>query len=292
MEHNSHFQGLLSGIEPDDKAVAKAKKSHEELREILKNDPEISKATPDTYLAGSYARDTATNYIKDVDVVLLINLDHSKTSPNVAVAWVQASLQEHYSEVTPQGRSVQVKTSSGFELDVVPSIPIGNRNGPILIPDRDKKSWVASHPKGQIAFGVEKNQTTNGYYKPLVKLMKFWRDRFSNEDAKIKSYILENLVGENLTGEPSGYAVGVVSIFQNIYHRYATYLNNRFVPRIVDLGYPSVNVAKRWKFNEFAAFMEEVRKSQSVASSALKAQNEAESLLLWRQLFGTKFESK
>lgn len=290
MELNSHFQGLCSNIEPDDKAVAKAKKSHEELREILQADEEISKADPDTYLAGSYARDTAINNIKDVDVILLINLNHSTNSPDVAVAWVQARLQEHDYEVVPQGRSVQVKTDSGFALDVVPSIPIGNRNGPVLIPDRDKKSWVASHPKGQIAFGEEKNKITGGYYKPLVKIMKFWRDRFSNEPAKVKSYVLENLIGENLIGEPSCYAVGVVSILQNIYQRYATYLSTGFVPRIIDLGYPSVNVAKRWKFNEFSAFMEEVRKSQTIANSALKSQSEEESARLWRQLFGTKFE--
>ncbi|MDP3921700.1 MAG: nucleotidyltransferase [Candidatus Omnitrophota bacterium] len=292
MQLNSHFQGLLSNIEPDDKAVAKAKKSHEDLRAILQNDPEISKADPDTYLSGSYARNTATNYIKDVDVILLVNLDSATTTPHVAVAWVQASLQEHYSEVIPQGRSVQVKTDSGFELDVVPSIPIGNRNGPILVPDRDVKNWVASHPKGQIAFGVQKNQDTNGYYKPLVKIMKFWRDRFSGEEAKVKSYILENLVGENLTAEPASYGAGVLLILQNIYQKYATYLANGFVPRITDLGYPSVNVAKRWKFNEFTAFMEEVRKGQLVAGSALRSQDEQESVRLWRQLFGMKFEVK
>ncbi len=292
MELNTYFQGLLSNIEPDDQAVAKAKKSHEDLREILKNDEQISDADPDTYLAGSYARNTAINYIKDVDVVLLLKLDHNKTSPDVVVAWVQKSLQDHYLEVIPQGRSVQVRTDSGFELDVVPSVPIGDRNGPILIPDRDVKSWVASHPKGQISFGIEKNKDTDGYYKPLVKIMKFWRDRFSNETAKAKSYILENLVGENLTGQPSCYASGMLLILQNIYQRYAIYLNTRVVPKIMDLGYSSVNVAKRWKFNEFAAFMEEVRKSQIIANSALRSQNEQESIKLWRQLFGTKFEPK
>lgn len=292
MELQSYFKGLLSNIEPDEEAVAKAKKSHEDLREILQNDEEISKASPDTYLAGSYARDTATNYIKDVDVILLIDLDHSTTSPYVVVAWVQASLREHYSHVTAQGRSVQVQTAAGFRLDVVPSVAIGQRDGPILIPDRDAKSWVPSHPKGQIAFGIQKNKSTNGYYKPLVKIMKFWRDRLSDADAKLKSYILENLVGENLLGAPPSYASGVVSILQNIHQRYSPYLKTGFVPRISDLGYPSVNVAKRWKFNEFGAFMKEVEKSHAIAVTALRSQSEQESIRLWRQLFGTKFESQ
>ncbi len=292
MELQSYFKGLLSNIEPDEKAVAKAKKSHEDLREILKNDEEISKANPDTYLAGSYARDTAINYIKDVDVILLIDLDHSTTSPDIVVAWVQASLREHYSDVTAQGRSVQVKTAAGFRLDVVPSVAIGHRDGPILIPDRDVKIWILSHPKGQIAFGIQKNKNMNGYYKPLVKIMKFWRDRFSDADAKLKSYILENLVGENLLVEPSSYASGVVSILKYIYQRYAPYLKTGFVPKISDLGYPPVNVAKRWKYNEFVAFMKEVKNSHAIAIVALRSQNEQESIRIWRQLFGTKFDPK
>ena len=95
-----------------------------------------------------------------------------------------------------------------------------------------------------------------------------------------------------MAGEPSSYASGVLSILQSTYQRYAAYINSRLVPKITDLGYPSVNVAKRWKFNEFSAFMEEVRKSRAIASEALNSQSESEGVRLWRKLFGTKFETK
>ena len=122
MELNSYFRGLLASIEPDPDSVTIAKTSHETLRSLLQKDDEVSLADPDSYLAGSYGRDTAIKDIKDVDIILLIDLDHSKTPPSIVVAWLQSMLQKYYSEVESQGRSVQVTTESGFRLDVVPSV--------------------------------------------------------------------------------------------------------------------------------------------------------------------------
>lgn len=290
MELNSYFRGLLASIEPDPESVTIAKTSHETLRSLLQKDDEASQADPDSYLAGSYGRDTAIKDIKDVDIILLIELDHTKTPPNVVVAWLQSIVQEYYSKVEPQGRSVQVTTDSGFDLDVVPSVAMSHRDGPVWIPDRDAGQWVASHPKGQITFGVQRNASTEGYYKHLVKIMKHWRDRLNPAAARVKSYILESLVAENITVKPPSYGHGVVRILQCIDVAYAPYVSARIVPRIADPGYPSVNVAKRWKFDEFAAFMENVGESRRTAEAALSETDKERSIALWRRLFGTAFE--
>ena len=292
MELNKYFEGLLSNIEPDLSNVKIAKKAHEKLRSILEKDEDITDAKPDTYLSGSYARDTAINDIKDVDIILLIDLDHNKTAPEVVVAWLQGILQKHYSKVVKQGRSVGVTTDNDFCLDIVPSVPISHREGPVWIPDRDIKCWVASHPKGQIAFGTSKNSETGGCYKPLVKIMKHWRDRLKNNDAKPKSYILESLVAYTLTNEPSSYAKAVVGIFESICRNLSPYLLSQSVPIINDPGYPSVNVTKRWTFEEFSAFISAVCEADSIASSALASDNESESIKLWQRLFGSQFTDK
>ena len=289
MELNSYFRGLLTSIEPDPSSVATAKSSHETLRSLLQKDDEISQADPDSYLAGSYGRDTAIKDIKDVDIILLIDLDHTKTRPEVVVAWLQSALQNYYSTVRPQGRSVQVTTDSGFKLDVVPSVAMTRRDGPVWIPDRDAAQWVATHPKGQIAFGVQRNSSTDGYYKHLVKIMKHWRDRLSPAAARIKSYILESLVAENIALKPASYGHGVVRILEGIEVAYSPYITAEIVPSISDPGYPSVNVAKRWKFNEFAAFMQNVGASRGIAEAALDETDKERSIALWWQLFGTAF---
>ena len=266
--------------------------AHQDLRDILENDEEISKADPETFLSGSYARDTALESIKDVDVILMVDMDHRVTPPDVAVAWLQASLQQHYDTVRAQGRSVQVSTDGGFDLDIVPAVPFSRRDGPVWIPDREVQEWVATHPKEQIAAGVMKNKTLEGTYKPLVKILKYWRDRFPRESSRAKSYIIEILVFESLLLPPPLYAVGTVNALHSIYTRYAPYLNASVVPIISDPGYPSVNVAKRWKWQEFADFMTEVLSARDTAKSALDTTDKNLSIRLWKKLFGNKFEPK
>ncbi len=293
MELNSYFRGLLSNIEPNQCDIDRAKQAHEDLRQLFLLDDEISKADPDSYLSGSYARDTALNHIKDVDIILLIALDYKSTEPEVVLAWVQAALQQYYSQkVIRQGRSVKVTTDNGFVLDVVPAVPLYHRDGPVWIPDRDVRQWVLTHPKGQIEFGVNKNKATQGYYKHLVKIMKHWRDRLPTEIERANSYIIESLVAKSLHWTPLSYGRGVVDIFHHIYSNYAAYLNLHTVPIIADPGYPSVNVAKRWKFEEFKAFIQATRSSLSIASSALADEEKEKSIMLWKKLFGEKFSPR
>lgn len=291
MELDSYFRGLLASIEPQPTSVTTAKTSHEEVRSFLQSDEEVSKADPDSFLAGSYARHTAIKDIKDVDVILLLDLDNGTTSPDVVVAWVQAALQKYYKVVQPQGRSVKVTTDSVFELDVVPAVPLSRRDGPVWIPDRDAAQWVSSHPKGQIAFGSERNRVTDGYYKHLVKIIKHWRDRQSAALSRPNSYIVESLVASIITAKPSSYAHGVLRILKMIDSSYGSHVAAGLVPTIPDPGYPSVNVTKRWKFAEFEAFMRSVGQARQIAEAALEATDEGESAALWRRLFGADFAS-
>ncbi len=292
MEMTSYFDGLLANIEPDPNNVKLAKKSHEEVRDFLAKDDEISKANPKTFLSGSYARETAVNDIKDVDIILIIDLDRSITDPEVTLAWVQASLHKNYSKVKKQGRSVNVINDKGFSLDIVPATPVSNRSGPLWIPDRDAKTWVATHPKAQMEFSSERNKNTEGYYVHLIKIIKYWRDRLANKSARANSYIIESLISKCLISKPSSYGDAVKNIFRHIYFTYQTYLTTGSVPNISDPGYSSVNVAKRWEFDEFSAFMGEVKSSYDVATEALTSKDEEESVKLWRKLFGNKFQIK
>ena len=289
MELNSYFRGLLHAIEPSPYSVTTAKTSHETLRSQLENDEEACEANPDSYLAGSYARSTAIKDINDVDIILMLDLDHTVTSPDIVVAWVQSLLQKYYKKVRAQGRSVGVTTSSGFSLDVVPAVAMSHRDGPLWIPDRDAGEWVPTHPKGQIAFGVSRNEATSGYYKHLVKIMKHWRDRLTPADARAKSYILESLVAENIRLKPLSYAHGILQILQGIYVSYTPYVVAKIVPAISDPGYPSVNVAKRWKFEEFSTFMRRVKDGRAIAEAALAENDQNKSVALWRRLFGNVF---
>jgi hypothetical protein len=282
------FKALLSSIEPTERHVAAAKAAHETVRQQLRTDSEFKEAHKDTFLSGSYARHTAINDINDVDVICVIDVDHLITQPEVVLAWTQSILAKYYKQTKRQGRSVGVQAAGGVWLDIVPATPIAQDDGPLWIPDREAKVWVATHPKGQIKAASDNNKATNGYYVQIVKLMKFWRDQLPNESCKLKSYILESLVHRTI-GMPSSHATGVVNVLEGIENSYGAYGGTGSVPSVPDPGYASVNVAKHWEPADFTAFMNQVKTAAVTARKALNSQDEGESRKLWRQLFGSRF---
>lgn len=289
MELASNFKAYLSLIEPTSAHVTAAKSAHEKVREILRTDEESKSAHKASFLSGSYARSTAIKDINDVDVIWVVDIDRSITAPAVVLSWLHGILSRHYKETRPQGRSVGVNAAKNVWLDIVPTTPLYADDGPLWIPDREAKEWVQTHPRGQIAAGVEKNKTTESYYVQVVKLIKAWRDRLPTESSRPKSYILETLVHQTIT-LPSSHAVAVVNVLEGIKNMYSVDRHLKIVPNISDPGYSSVNVAKRWSAADFEAFMSQVSSAEAVARQAYNEADEAKSRKLWSSLFGADFD--
>lgn len=288
MELASDFKVFLSSLQPGDDDVASAKAAHEKVRERLRTDAESKEAHKDTFLSGSYARSTAINDINDVDVICILDLDHTITEPEVCLAWIQGVLARYYKETKRQGRSVGASAAKGVWLDIVPATPVSADDGPLWIPDREARQWVQTHPKGQIAAGISKNKTTSGYFVQVVKLMKFWRDKLGTDPCNPKSYILEALIHGTI-GTPSSHAAAIVNVLEGIERNYGIYRNTNRVPIISDPGYTTVNVAKRWPAGEFNDFIVQVKSAAATARNAFNSSDEATSRKLWRQLFGSSF---
>lgn len=288
MELSEDFKALLSSIQPGDQDVTDAKAAHEKVREQLRNDSEFKDAHKDTFLSGSYARHTTINDINDVDVICVVDINHSITEPEVVLAWTQGILGKYYKETKRQGRSVGAQAAKGVWLDIVPATPVAADDGPLWIPDREACQWVQTHPKGQIQAATDKNKATNGYYVQVVKLMKFWRDKLPTESCRLKSYILESMIHGNI-GSPTSHATAVVNALEGMELTYGAYRDLEIVPTISDPGYGPVSVAKHWQFEDFKDFMEQVKSAASTGRKALDSTNEAESRKLWRQVFSSKF---
>jgi len=288
VELAADFKALLSSIQPGDADVADAKASHEKVREQLRSDDDFKEAHKDTFLSGSYARRTAINDINDVDVICLVDIDKSATEPELVLAWTQSILGKYYSKTKRQGRSVGAQAAKGVWLDIVPATPMNGDGGPLWIPDRNAKEWVATHPKGQIQTTTDKNKATDAYYVQVIKLMKYWRDRLPTESCRLKSYILESLIHGSI-GWPVSHADAVVNVLEGIERSYGFYRDMNIVPTISDPAYPSVNVAKHWESKEFNAFMSQVKSAASTARKALDSTDETESRRLWKQVFGSRF---
>ena len=120
MELSGDFGRYLSSLEPDEDAVAAAKAAHEKVRERLKDDEETKDAHKDTFLSGSYARHTAIHDINDVDVICIVDIDHTITEPEVVLSWLKGVLSKYYKETRLQGRSIGASAAKGVWLDIVP----------------------------------------------------------------------------------------------------------------------------------------------------------------------------
>ena len=288
MELTADFKTFLSSIEPEEDEVSAAKAAHEEVRGRLRTDTESKDAHKETFLSGSYARHTAINDINDVDVICVLDIDQRITQAEVVLAWTEGILGKYYDRPKRQGRSIRVTAENGVWLDIVPATPKSADHGPLWIPDREARAWVETHPKGQIAAGLNKNNATNGYFVQVAKLLKAWRDRLPTDSCKLKSYILETLVHGSI-GFPTSHAPAVVNVLEGIERSYGNYRALGVVPVISDPGYTSVNVAKRLSVKEFTDFMTQVKSAAAIARKAFDESNEGASRRLWRQLFGPNF---
>ena len=131
---------------------------------------------------------TAIRDINDVDVICIMDIDHTVTKPEVVLSWLLGVLSKYYKETRLQGRSIGANAAKGMWLDIVPSTPLSLDDGPLWIPDRDANEWVLTHPKGQIAAATSKNKSTGGYYVQSGKVNEGLAR--SAADGKVKSKIV------------------------------------------------------------------------------------------------------
>lgn len=306
----SYFKEFLTAIEPSPSYKQDQQTGHKTLRKRLASDEDFKVIHVNTFLQGSYKRNTAIHPGKDVDIVVVTTLDPDKTTPADANAKLGKCLRKYYDNVEPQTRSFGV-TLSYVTMDVVIaasrhlesnakallSFRLAEaiedaaewKEHPLLIPDRDLGRWVETHPKRQMEWTTELNTACGGYFVPLVKMFKWWRKESYTKPKHPKGYVLERMAGECVDTSKRDHAEGVVKLLENIQAKYSSYAAAGLVPYLPDPGVPSHNVAHRLTAEDFKRFMEAVADALPLAQDALDEPDKAASADKWRKLFGDKF---
>lgn len=191
--------GLLKEIEPTATQKNGGRRSHTFLREIL-DTGNMSRAIVDSYLSGSYARDTAIKPLEDIDIIFLVDPRHWPTSlfsnlpePDAVLKTFLNAIRYRYkdSSLRLQSKSVGLRLNH-LHIDAVPAIDRGRNDSSIWIPDRKKEGWIVSAPKIHTTIATDINQRHNGRFKPLVKLLKFWNNCLPST-ARFKSFAIETI---------------------------------------------------------------------------------------------------
>ena len=172
---NEQFDSALGKVNLGDK-VGRAKKAHEEVRDVLAEDATLKTAGIKTILIGSYGRDVAIWPGHDVDV--FSKLPGWSKGPAALYDAVRKPLKDHYKDRLDDsgGHAVSVSFGDDFSVDVVAATE--SNSGHWVIPAEDATGdhtrWDATDPEllGDLAEkrNAEPKVNGQGAYKPIVKL--------------------------------------------------------------------------------------------------------------------------
>jgi len=184
------FEKFRSKIEPTEKEKDSISASHIKMRTILKNSVELS--VVDTFLTGSYARQTMIRPLKDVDFFVQINYGRHKNDSSIQLLKkVRRVLRSAYSLTPMTIVPPCVKVKFNFcHFEVVPAIGRKGNADLFEIPSNSGRGWQFAYPKIPDNWMTQENKKAGGFFKPTIKMLKRWRDV---HNVPLRSFHLEML---------------------------------------------------------------------------------------------------
>jgi hypothetical protein len=296
MASQQQFKDFLGDIEPSSTTTEKAKKAHTGPREFLASHKDFKKYHLKTFLSGSYARDTAIRpRMHDgkedrADIDVIVQTNHTKDDePESVINLLYKTIKEKYPTIRKNVRSVTV-TTNDFNVDIVPIIaPHGNP--PLFIPDRNLKDWVETNPPKHTQWTTDTNEKAGGRFKPLVKLIKWWKREHDTGFKKPKGFVLECMVAECMNYAETQYQELFVGTLEQIVNKYRIFIILGSVPAITDPAVPGNSVTKGIEFKEFKAFYEKAKSHAQIGRSAINEKDPEKETEKWKKIFGDRFPS-
>ena len=284
----NYFNNLLKNIEPDQKYKEDAIKAHSNLIEHLKSEEsDFAHHIKDSFLYGSYKRNTAIHSINDVDICVLTNFDpkDEECNPKKVLRKLKKTISKYYKEVyglddsTGYSRkSVLVEdalpedTSSELTLDVIPAIEQINSDY-FLVPDRELEKWVETNVKAHSEATTKKNKENEDKFVPFVKIFKHWK-KYNLIGKHPKGFWLEALLIEKFEYINS-YAESFDNVLQKILDKFPDYNDYAKVPEISDPGIKGETIKTKMSLNQFKTFMQKVSSHKKKSAKALISDQES-----------------
>jgi hypothetical protein len=213
------FAKFKSRLELNDKEQQDASKRHNEIRDIIREKVNLE----NDFLTGSYKRHTKTKPLKDVDIFCVLDKEKEghflKEHPSNLLNHFKGILEPKYgyANVSLGRRSVRVKFSNGsltddkvMSFDVVPAFTEDNH---YIIPDpQTTAQWTKTDPEIHTEKATAANNSFNGEWKPMVKMIKKWNEA---QDKPIKPSFLIEVMALEIFHPPftGGYLYELKSFF-------------------------------------------------------------------------------
>lgn len=295
MSIQTQFQKLLHDIEPSPTTKKNASSTHTALRKFLREHSNFKEVHVDTFLSGSYKRDTAIRPRvrdgeedrPDIDIIVVTN--HTLNSnPNDVLDQLYTILKEKYEDIRKQTRSVGLSTSKA-DMDVVPIIAPSGVEGTLYIPDRKLNQWLVTNPPAHTSWTIEMNEAADGSFKPLVKLVKWWRRESSTIAKRPKGFVIECITAECMNLQESQFADLFIGMLEGVVDRYRLDIENDRVPVIADPAVLGNSVTDGMSFASFEGFYKKAEAHAKLGRDAQLEEDPDKALAMWRELFGNRF---
>jgi hypothetical protein len=191
---NQAFAKFSSNLEISGLQAATAATRQSTVRDAVAADFNV----PESFLTGSYKRNTMIAPLADADVDVFVVLSsdyYNKHTPVSLLDAVRVALRKSYPNsprVSRSGQAVTI-TFSDFQVDVVPAF---NRSGGgYIIPNANTGYWISTDPTKHEAIWTEQNKWHQGDLVPFIKMMKCWNREHS---GYLRSFHLETVILETL----------------------------------------------------------------------------------------------
>jgi hypothetical protein len=163
-----------------------------------------------------------------------------------------------------------------------------------VLADRKLGTWHLTNPAKQMKCATEINKASNGVYKPLVKMTKWWRRHNPTSHRHPKGFPLKIIVAECFCKSEADYEEVFLKTLEGIKSRYALSILLGQVPTVADTGITSNSVLARLEFDDFKSFYDKVCEHVTLGRQAQedsKNGDEDAALEKWRKIFGGRFPS-
>ena len=294
---NERFLELLKDIEPSPTTKARASAAHTGVRNHLRTQAEFKDRYESSFLAGSYARDTAIRPRTvagdqdrpDVDIIVVTNFTEYD-SPADALQEVADALEDGgngYAVERINNRSVRVETSSA-DMDIVPvfETPYGYR-----IADQETGSWLFTNPPVHTAWSSQQNERFGGRFKRQVKMLKWWRRMNPTPSRRPKGFVLEVLLAMHGPVAETHYGEAFAQTLENIYNAYTYGASMNLKPTISDPAVPGNDILAKVTVPQWKIFIDKVRVYADIARRAQDTDDMDVATKQWRRVFGERFKS-
>lgn len=290
------FRKFKSRLELNDKEQANASARQTEVREYL----DTKFAIDNSFLTGSYRRNTKTKPLKDIDIFFVLKdseREYRDEAPSVVIRDFYDALVEKYGEdaVRRQSRSVNVDfgvvvdadDNTDYRVLSVDVVPAFSKDDDYEIPDIDSGEWIKTNPKIHAERATTAHQAFSNEWKGLVRMVKYWNNNQKHcADKPVKpSFLIEVMALECLYGGWQGrFDIETQALFATLADRiFDTW------PDPAGMGPAISNGMDNTRKQRARDLLIAASRDASLAINHARQGRHGEALAAWRTLFGTKF---